>query len=66
MEIKFFKKRILIQKVDREYIILITPDQNRDGLTSLIADKNTLTNYVNLKEVQLLSNECKLKFKPKS
>lgn len=65
MEINLFKKRILIQKVDREYVILITPHQNREGLTSLISDKNSLANFVNLKETQMLTQECELKFKPK-
>jgi hypothetical protein len=62
------RHRVLIQKIDQEYIVLITPNQNQEGLISLISDKDTLANYVSLREIhsKLLTHECKLKFKPKT
>ncbi len=61
------RHRILIQKNDQEYIILITPHQTQEGLLSLISDKDTFANDVSPKEVhsKILTQECELKFKPK-
>ncbi len=61
------KHKIFLQKIDQEYIILITPYQNQEGLTSLITDKVKLTNYVRNKELRpkIITHECELKFKLK-
>jgi hypothetical protein len=67
--LKILKYNIVVQKIEKEYLILISPrnSQEGEGLTSLVTDKAKLTSYIRGKEARqkLFTNQCELKFIPK-
>lgn len=69
MNLRILKYNILVQKIEKEYLILISPrsSQEGEGLTPLITDKAKLASYVKGKGARekLFTNQCELKFRPK-